>query len=215
MAKDNRQRYCNCHAPDPKRGYCQNCGENAWPEATRYEDLRAKFDAEMRDRIDHPLKHMARRDIAQELQHCIDDTNVGQPNRYASVNLLERAITRIRELEADRDSWAEQASQRVADWEREHELRIAAERRVGELERASQAGGGEADLRDALRDYETMRDTVGGCTDGGCLVKKPTGMHTNGGCKCHKDPLKATRMMWAGSKLFDAARASLDGRREG
>lgn len=44
-------------------------------------------------------------------------------------------VARIRELEADRDSWAEQASQRVADWEREHELRIAAERRVSEMER--------------------------------------------------------------------------------
>lgn len=85
--------------------------------------------------------------------------------------------------------------------------------RIRELERATQPGGGDPDLRDALDYYETMRDIVGGCTDGGCLVKKPAGMHTNGGCKCHKDPLKATRMMWAGSKLFDAARASLDGRK--
>ncbi|WP_423197894.1 hypothetical protein DFLDMN_001534 [Cupriavidus sp. H19C3] len=110
----------------------------------KYEDLRAKFDAEMRDRIENPLKHMARRDLADELQHCIDDTNVGQPNRYVSVSLLERAISRIRELEDDRDSWAEQASQRVADWQREHDLRVAAERRVSELERASLAGSGEA-----------------------------------------------------------------------
>jgi len=111
----------------------------------KYEDLRAKFDAEMRDRIENPLKHMARRDLADELQHCIDDTNVGQPNRYVSVSLLERAISRIRELEDDRDSWAEQASQRVADWQREHDLRVVAERRVGELERTSQTGSGEAD----------------------------------------------------------------------
>jgi len=83
---------------------------------------------------------------------------------------------------------------------------------IRKLERASQPGGGEAGLREALSDYETMRDTVGGCTDGGCLVKKPIGMHTNGGCKCHKDAIKATRMMWAGSKLFDAARAALAGR---
>ena len=25
---------------------------------------------------------------------------------------------------------------------------------------------------------------ISGCTDGNCIVKKPTGMHTNGGCKC-------------------------------
>lgn len=52
---------------------------------------------------------------------------------------LIAAHSRIRELESDRDSWAEQASQRVADWEREHELRIAAERRVSEVECAGQA----------------------------------------------------------------------------
>ncbi len=23
-----------------------------------------------------------------------------------------------------------------------------------------------------------------GCTDGGCLIRRPKGMHTNGGCKC-------------------------------
>ena len=23
-----------------------------------------------------------------------------------------------------------------------------------------------------------------GCGDGGCVVERPTGMHTNGGCRC-------------------------------
>lgn len=25
-----------------------------------------------------------------------------------------------------------------------------------------------------------------GCTDGNCIIKRPTGMHTNGGCQCEK-----------------------------
>ncbi|WP_061959860.1 hypothetical protein [Cupriavidus pauculus] len=86
--------------------------------------------------------------------------------------------------------------------------------RIRELERASQPGSGEA-LAQALAMYDSMRDHIGGCTDGGCVIKRPTGMRTNGGCKCATDKYKAQRMMYAGQKLADAARASLDGRREG
>lgn len=25
-----------------------------------------------------------------------------------------------------------------------------------------------------------------GCGDGNCKIRKPTGMHTNGGCKCYR-----------------------------
>ncbi len=83
-----------------------------------------------------------------------------------------------------------------------------------ELERASQPGSGEA-LAKALAMYDSMRDGIGGCTDGGCVIKRPTGMRTNGGCKCATDKYKAQRMMYAGQKLADAARASLDGPTEG
>ena len=31
-----------------------------------------------------------------------------------------------------------------------------------------------------------------GCTDGGCVVKKPEGMHTNGGCQCIKHQTAST-----------------------
>lgn len=85
------------------------------------------------------------------------------------------------------------------------------EDRIRELERASQPRSGEA-LAKALAMYDSMRDGIGGCTDGGCVIKRPTGMRTNGGCKCATDKYKAQRMMYAGQKLADAARASLDGR---
>ena len=57
-----------------------------------------------------------------------------------------------------------------------------------------------------LDEYQRLRDGVGGCTDGGCVIKRPTGMHTNGGCKCWQDKIKAQRMMRAGQKLFDNLR---------
>lgn len=55
----------------------------------------------------------------------------------------------------------------------------------------------------ALFAYEAIRDGVGGCTDGHCVIKKPAGMHTNGGCKCHLNPRKAQLMMLAGQKLHE------------
>lgn len=29
------------------------------------------------------------------------------------------------------------------------------------------------------------------CSDGSCVLRKPTGMHTNGGCHCLREPGKA------------------------
>lgn len=53
----------------------------------------------------------------------------------------------------------------------------------------------------ALAEYQRAADFVGGCGDGGCVVKRPVGMHTNGGCRCSTDRMKAQRMMAAGSRL--------------
>ena len=36
-----------------------------------------------------------------------------------------------------------------------------------------------------IEDFKTL-----GCSDGGCCIYKPTGMHTNGGCRCLRDPDK-------------------------
>ena len=37
---------------------------------------------------------------------------------------------------------------------------------------------------DLVKRYREMQDAIGGCSDGYCVIKKPSGMHTNGGCKC-------------------------------
>lgn len=31
---------------------------------------------------------------------------------------------------------------------------------------------------------------IGGCGDGYCIVYRPGGQHINGGCRCHKNPIK-------------------------
>lgn len=64
-------------------------------------------------------------------------------------------------------------------------------------------------LQEAIVEYDRVRDILGGCTDGGCVVKKPKGMHTNGGCKCATDSRTAQRMMHLGQILADAVRATL------
>lgn len=35
-----------------------------------------------------------------------------------------------------------------------------------------------------------------GCGDGSCIVARPTGMHTNGGCRCDERRLRQAAMWW-------------------
>lgn len=67
----------------------------------------------------------------------------------------------------------------------------------------------EARLREAVERYESTANHVGGCGDGNCVVVRPIGQHTNGGCRCYTDKMKAQRMMRAGQMLFTAIRAAL------
>ena len=80
---------------------------------------------------------------------------------------------------------------------------------------APPAGNAQARVDEALSKYAAMRDHVGGCTDGSCVIKRPTGMHTNGGCKCWQDKIKAQRMMHAGQELFAALTPQPSGEVEG
>jgi hypothetical protein len=59
----------------------------------------------------------------------------------------------------------------------------------------------------AIAEFVKMRDHIGGCTDGGCVIKRPTGMHTNGGCKCPKDYIKMQRIARAAQDLVSALSA--------
>lgn len=51
------------------------------------------------------------------------------------------------------------------------------------------------------KQYERMRADPGdmpmtGCGDGSCIVARPTGMHTNGGCRCEGFELRRAVMYW-------------------
>ena len=34
--------------------------------------------------------------------------------------------------------------------------------------------------------FELYHPGLTGCSDGGCIIRLPKGMHTNGGCRCQK-----------------------------
>lgn len=50
---------------------------------------------------------------------------------------------------------------------------------------------------EALKTLETRLEQLGGCGDGDCKVHIRPGMHTNGGCRCLKDPIKAQQVVSA------------------
>lgn len=41
-----------------------------------------------------------------------------------------------------------------------------------------------SDIKLLAENYLTAAKRVGGCSDGGCVVIRPTGQHTNGRCRC-------------------------------
>lgn len=64
-------------------------------------------------------------------------------------------------------------------------------------------------LHHALADYEQGMEAIGGCGDGNCVIVRPQGMHTNGGCRCSEDRHKARRAMAYASYLACRLRSAL------
>lgn len=60
-----------------------------------------------------------------------------------------------------------------------------------------------------LADYDAYMLKIGGCSDGGCMIDRPKGMHTNGGCRCWDDRTKARRFMIFVSQTVARQRAAL------
>lgn len=51
----------------------------------------------------------------------------------------------------------------------------------------ARAEAAEAALKEGVEDaklYQEIAEEIGGCGDGGCIIHRPGGMHTNGGCRC-------------------------------
>ncbi len=63
-----------------------------------------------------------------------------------------------------------------------------------------------AGLSEALSDLDRYLAAISGCTDGYCVVVKPKGMHTNGGCRCLNNTLRAQRFAYAHNRFVDAVR---------
>ena len=49
-----------------------------------------------------------------------------------------------------------------------------------------------------INQAKTLHDQleqIGGCGDGSCIVHIRPGMHTNGGCRCNREPYKMSRVI--------------------
>jgi hypothetical protein len=53
----------------------------------------------------------------------------------------------------------------------------------------------------AAERFDAFMGHIGGCSDGGCVIVRPKGMHTNGGCRCPQDKYKMQRAMFAAIEL--------------
>jgi hypothetical protein len=60
----------------------------------------------------------------------------------------------------------------------------------------------------ALDQFDAHMNIIGTCGDGGCIIVKPKGMHTNGGCRCWRDHMKMQRYAYATIRLREAIRAA-------
>lgn len=65
-------------------------------------------------------------------------------------------------------------------------------------------------LAGALEQYDQGCAVIGGCSDGYCVIQRPKGMHTNGGCRCSDDRNRmrrfASRASYFREKVADALR---------
>lgn len=58
-------------------------------------------------------------------------------------------------------------------------------------------------IKKAKEDLDARLQAIGGCTDGNCIIVKPKGMHTNGGCRCNAEKHKMSSVVYAYKKFVD------------
>ena len=63
----------------------------------------------------------------------------------------------------------------------------------------------------ALAELDAYLTEMGTCGDGGCIVLKPKGMHTNGGCKCSRDSFRMQKLAYAHNRFIKAVREMKNG----
>lgn len=60
----------------------------------------------------------------------------------------------------------------------------------------------------AINKYEATLAQIGGCQDHGCMIIKPKGMGTNGGCRCARSFIKTQRLAHAAATLVTELKAA-------
>lgn len=145
--------------------------------------------------------------LAEALECCITSMlDAGFNKRFTVITKGWKALAAYRKQKSEEELSVDRQ-------ERMHKLRSGSDtaiwaaeeidRLMEDLARCRHQSSYSIGCKDALNRYESIRDNVGGCGDGSCLIKKPSGMATNGGCRCTRDPLKTQRMMMAAQELFN------------
>jgi hypothetical protein len=64
-------------------------------------------------------------------------------------------------------------------------------------------------LAEALAKLDTYLADMGSCGDGNCIVMKPKGQHTNGGCRCCSQSFRMQKYAYAHNRFTEQVRAIL------
>lgn len=62
-------------------------------------------------------------------------------------------------------------------------------------------------IKDALAVRDEALQALGGCHDGDCVIWRPHGMHTNGGCRCLTDHMTRQRFARISNVFAEQVRA--------
>jgi len=64
------------------------------------------------------------------------------------------------------------------------------------------------EIEGAIDHLDDVMLQLGGCGDGGCIIVKPKGMHTNGGCRCSTNRLKMERFAYEHNRFVSSVSAA-------
>jgi hypothetical protein len=112
---------------------------------------------------------------------------------------------------------------KAAVWSDSEECRLltAENERLREVNARNNTFTARVDELDNLASsYLQAAKQVGGCADGNCVVLRPTGMHTNGGCRCTHDmsfmrELRVARLLGMAQHIARSLLPSESGKKKG
>jgi hypothetical protein len=60
-----------------------------------------------------------------------------------------------------------------------------------------------------LTELDEYLAAMGGCGDGHCIIVKPNGQHTNGGCSCYRNGFQMQKFAYAHNRFALLVRQAL------